>query len=98
MYSFSSLSASSLLRANIRQDIALVFTTSKKASHFFDNIVKYTYAITACLAFFSFLPASGYAAAPEQKSFIVTAYYSPLPGQSFYLRGSYEAEKRLNGE
>jgi 3D (Asp-Asp-Asp) domain-containing protein len=33
-----------------------------------------------------------------EKTFIVTAYYSPLPGQSFYLKGNYEAEKRLNGE
>ena len=27
----------------------------------------------------------------------MTAYYSPLPGQTFYLRGNYEAEKILNG-
>jgi hypothetical protein len=33
----------------------------------------------------------------EQKKFIVTAYYSPLPNQSFYLKGSYEADIRLNG-
>jgi Putative peptidoglycan binding domain len=32
-----------------------------------------------------------------EKTFIVTAYYSPLPGQSFYLKGNLEAEKRLNG-
>lgn len=32
----------------------------------------------------------------DQK-FIVTAYYSPLPDQSFYLKGSYEADIRLNG-
>lgn len=31
------------------------------------------------------------------KKFIVTAYYSPLPDQSFYLKGSYEADIRLNG-
>lgn len=36
-------------------------------------------------------------AAETEKTFIVTAYYSPLPGQSFYLKGNYEAEKRLNG-
>lgn len=30
--------------------------------------------------------------------FIVTAYYSPLPGQNFYLKGNYEDEKKLNGE
>jgi peptidoglycan hydrolase-like protein with peptidoglycan-binding domain/3D (Asp-Asp-Asp) domain-containing protein len=31
------------------------------------------------------------------RKFVVTAYYSPLPGQSYYLRGSYEADIRLNG-
>lgn len=30
--------------------------------------------------------------------YIVTAYYSPLPDQQFYLRGNYEDEVRLNGE
>jgi hypothetical protein len=29
--------------------------------------------------------------------FIVTAYYSPLPNQSYYLKGSYEADLVLNG-
>jgi 3D (Asp-Asp-Asp) domain-containing protein len=33
-----------------------------------------------------------------KQDFIVTAYYSPLPNQSFYLKGNYEAEKILNGE
>lgn len=33
----------------------------------------------------------------EKKKFIVTAYYSPLPNQNFYLKGSYEADIRLNG-
>jgi len=28
---------------------------------------------------------------------MVSAYYSPLPGQRFYMRGSYEADIRLNG-
>lgn len=31
------------------------------------------------------------------RTFVVTAYYSPLPDQSRYLRGSYEADIRLNG-
>jgi len=30
--------------------------------------------------------------------FIVTAYYSPMPDQKYYLKGSYKAEKRLNWE
>lgn len=34
----------------------------------------------------------------EARDFTVTGYYSPLPGQSFYVTGSYEAEKRLNGK
>jgi len=33
----------------------------------------------------------------EKRKFLVTAYYSPLPNQSFYVRGSYEADIRLNG-
>ena len=34
---------------------------------------------------------------PQTRKFIVTAYYSPLPNQDRYLRGSYEADIRLNG-
>ena len=33
----------------------------------------------------------------EKKQFLVTAYYSPKPDQRFYIRGSYEADIRLNG-
>ena len=29
--------------------------------------------------------------------FVVTAYYSPLPNQSYYMKGSYEADVVLNG-
>lgn len=34
----------------------------------------------------------------EEKTFIATAYYSPLPDQEKYYRGSYEADVKLNGE
>lgn len=34
---------------------------------------------------------------PFQKTFVISAYYSPLPNQSVYYRGSYEADVRLNG-
>ncbi len=34
---------------------------------------------------------------PEQTFFVVTAYYSPLPWQNYYLRGNYEDEVILNG-
>lgn len=30
--------------------------------------------------------------------FVVTAYYSPLSNQKYYLTGNYESEKRLNGQ
>ncbi|MBI5411603.1 peptidoglycan-binding protein [Candidatus Peregrinibacteria bacterium] len=32
-----------------------------------------------------------------KRFFMVTAYYSPLPDQTFYLTGSYETDIRLNG-
>ncbi len=31
------------------------------------------------------------------QTFIITAYYSPLPGQEHYVTGSYESDIRLNG-
>ena len=33
----------------------------------------------------------------EKRMLMVSAYYSPLPNQTFYMRGSYAADKRLNG-
>lgn len=36
--------------------------------------------------------------ADDDGYFIVTAYYSPLPNQQYYLKGNYEAEIRLNGQ
>lgn len=36
--------------------------------------------------------------APYEQEFVLTAYYSPLPGQCCYVRGGYEADKILNGE
>ncbi len=35
--------------------------------------------------------------APYPKTFIVSAYYSPLPCQSYYYTGSYDGDIRLNG-
>ena len=96
MYSFPSLSSSSVLRANIRQDISLIFISENVGRWTIPSFRKYSYIITSVLAFFSFLPNSGYAA-PVTQEFVVTAYYSPLPGQSFYLKGNLEAEKILNG-
>ncbi|PIR53519.1 hypothetical protein COU76_00545 [Candidatus Peregrinibacteria bacterium CG10_big_fil_rev_8_21_14_0_10_49_10] len=35
---------------------------------------------------------------PYEQEFLITAYYSPLPGQCCYVKGGYEADKVLNGE
>lgn len=35
--------------------------------------------------------------APYQRTLVITAYYSPLPGQCCYVKGSLEADKILNG-
>lgn len=55
-----------------------------------------------CLATLLISPSeTSFAAEPTdtitQKTFIVTAYYSPLPKQKEYYRWSYEADVRLNG-
>ena len=36
--------------------------------------------------------------APFGQEFLVTAYYSPVPGQCCYVKGGLEADKILNGE
>ena len=54
------------------------------------------FAILA-LASTTFVPALAEGAAMETRKLLVTAYYSPLPDQAFYIRGSYEADIRLNG-
>lgn len=41
---------------------------------------------------------AGVEASGWTREFTLTGYYSPLPNQKFYLTGSYEAEKRLNGQ
>lgn len=35
---------------------------------------------------------------PYAQDFVITAYYSPLPGQCCYVTGGYKADKVLNGE
>lgn len=36
--------------------------------------------------------------APYEQEFVLTAYYSPLPGQCCYVKGGLKADKILNGE
>jgi peptidoglycan hydrolase-like protein with peptidoglycan-binding domain/3D (Asp-Asp-Asp) domain-containing protein len=37
------------------------------------------------------------AGVPYEQDFVLTAYYSPLPDQCCYVKGSFEADKILNG-
>lgn len=98
MYSSSSLSSATLLRANIRQNIALIFVSEYHSSWDITLLKKYSYIFASFLAFFAFLPTSSYATNTEiKKEFIITAYYSPVEWQSWYSKWSLEAEKRLNG-
>jgi|CXWL01.1.fsa_nt_gi peptidoglycan hydrolase-like protein with peptidoglycan-binding domain len=43
------------------------------------------------------LPQARASVEPYERTFIVTAYYSPKPDQSFYVTGSYAKDIRLNG-
>jgi peptidoglycan hydrolase-like protein with peptidoglycan-binding domain/3D (Asp-Asp-Asp) domain-containing protein len=56
-------------------------------------------ATLALLQLLSFVPGAKADVAMEgaHKMLMVSAYYSPLPAQRFYMRGSYEADLRLNG-
>jgi 3D (Asp-Asp-Asp) domain-containing protein len=62
------------------------------------NIKKIIAALTLVFQFAILVPATGAESMPmEKRKLLVTAYYSPLPDQDFYIRGSYEADIRLNG-
>jgi peptidoglycan hydrolase-like protein with peptidoglycan-binding domain/3D (Asp-Asp-Asp) domain-containing protein len=43
------------------------------------------------------IPAAQAAVPGEKRMLMVSAYYSPLPGQRYYMRGNYKADLRLNG-
>lgn len=60
-------------------------------------IKKITSLLTAILLILWTLNVSSVIAAKESTYFVVTAYYSPLPDQKYYLRGNYKDEIRLNG-
>lgn len=49
---------------------------------------------------FCLLPGAAVAAtqtAPYERDFVITAYYSPVPGQCCYITGSEQTDKDLNG-
>lgn len=82
----SSLNSASILQAHIRQDIALIFVAQNTTKQFLKKVRRYSYIFAAFITFFSFSSQGGYAATETEREYVVTAYYSPLPGQSFYLK------------
>ncbi len=61
---------------------------------------KHTSTILAFSIFAGLMPAHAIAqnaVVPHEQDFVLTAYYSPLPDQCCYVKGSYEADKILNG-
>ena len=62
------------------------------------NIRKFTVGLIAVLQLAVVIPVTEAESVPMQtRKLLVTAYYSPLPDQHYYIRGSYEADVRLNG-
>lgn len=60
----------------------------------YKKIVGYSMILFSALMF---SPPDTSFAQETTSTYIVTAYYSPLPDQSFYLKWNYDAERRLNG-
>src|SRR5690606_16583 len=54
--------------------------------------------IVAILAPYHVLTTPAEHTEPYTQEFLITAYYSPLPGQCCYVKGGYVADKILNGE
>lgn len=53
--------------------------------------------LTLCATLTLTADTSTVTATTEDRYFVVTAYYSPLPGQDMYFTGSYEGDLILNG-
>ena len=53
--------------------------------------------VVLALQLLALMPVNVSANGGEARKFLVTGYYSPLPDQSFYVRGSFEADVKLNG-
>lgn len=60
--------------------------------------MKKIFSIFLLVSLFTSLLPKHVSALSTDTYFVVTAYYSPLPDQKFYLTWDYESEKRLNGQ
>jgi len=71
----------------------------RKINQHYTWVSKAIAALLGVIQLLSFVPGAQakVATVGERKTLMVSAYYSPLPAQRFYMRGSYEADKKLNG-
>ena len=69
-----------------------------KAMHL--RIPRHVIAMTMMIAIVApaWAAMEGLSLQPREQDFIITAYYSPMPDQCCYVKGSEEADKILNGE
>lgn len=58
--------------------------------------MKKIYSLLLIFSFISWFIPKDIFAVNNTWYYVVTAYYSPLPNQKYYLTGNYESEKRLN--
>ncbi len=80
---------SSLLVLNTREELNIIFTGARIKYNSIRQMKRWharASILTFLVTFFGFLPSSSYALTEEDHTFVVTAYYSPLPNQSFYLK------------
>jgi hypothetical protein len=82
------LNQSNLLVATTRTELHIIFSENivepahpAKKSHWH----RYISFVAFFLSFFAFSPSTSFAT-EEIRTFIVTAYYSPLPDQTFYFK------------
>ena len=65
-----------------------------KNTHYY---IQFKYVLLTIIGILSFFAFHQVAHASYQQTFIISAYYSPIPGQAKYVTGSYEGDIRLNG-
>lgn len=63
-------------------------------SHYYIQVKHILLLVIGLLAYFALYQI---AHAAYQQTFVISAYYSPVPGQERYATGSYEKDIRLNG-
>jgi len=72
-----------------------MITLNKNFYYHYKQVKLILLIVIGLVAFFAFhkIALSSY-----QETFIISAYYSPLPDQTRYVTGSYDGDVRLNGE